>query len=149
MSRLNFRVGDEVCRVDEGPDPAVHKVVRVEPALEQPYFLSDSSWHSEELLTTYVSPDPTWEEVEAYIKRITTELRAVFQLHDESYMYFQITAKGRPDGDMKIEYSLGDTEYSSGNVKGYSLRPTVEEMFRRKKWVKRNIPIVLTYAAGE
>lgn len=142
MSRLKYQVGSRVNI--EGID-APFTITQVQPALELPYLLNNDVWYDETLLSTYVEPDPTWEEVEAHVKHIIGELRAKFASHNESGLYFNITATGRPDGDIKVKYSIGDGEYDSNKVSGYSLRPTLEEMFRRKAWKERNEPLALTH----
>jgi len=148
MSRLNFKVGDQVVLNRLGVT-SIQRVMRVEPALGVPYFLSDNEWYEDDDLTTYVEPDPSWEQVEAHVKHIVEELRTKFADNDESGMLFEIIAGGRPDGDIKITYKVADSEYGSGKVTGYSLRPTLDEFFRRKTWKQRNEPLALTHDGDE
>lgn len=147
MSRLNHRIGDLVKITTGMHGDTVYVIQRVEPALEKPYFLTNNEWHDESELTTHVVPDPTWEEVEAHIRHIVGDLRDKFKANDENFMSFTVYASGRPDGDIKIKYTIRDSEYSGEQVSGYSLRPTLDELFRRKKWKERNIPLVLTHAS--
>lgn len=149
MSRLNYKVGDRVTLTYSSDPSTPHTITRVEPALDRPYFLDDNKWHEEADLSTYVEPTPTWEQVEAHVKLIVSELRTKFADNDESYMFFEIEASGRPDGDIKIKYSISDDNYGSSKVTGYSLRPTLDEFFRRKTWKSRNEPLALTHAGGE
>lgn len=142
MSRLKYRIGDRV--ILEGEEYPI-TITRVESALDAPYFCTDNMWYVEDALSTYVEPTPTWEEVEAHIKHIVEELRDKFQENDETGLYFTIEATGRPDGDIKIKYTVSDSEYGSPKVDGYSLRPTLEELFRRKTWKSRNEPLALTH----
>jgi len=146
VTRLSYKVGDQVTLEGE---PYVLTIKRVEPALAEPYFLSDNTWCNEDVLSTYVDPTPTWEEVEAHVKHIVQELREKFQANDESAMLFEIVASGRPDGEIKITYKIADSEYGSNKVKGYSLRPALEEFFRRKTWSSRNEPLALSYDEGD
>jgi len=146
MSRLKFEVGNRVITdhmIHGGP--LFYTVMRAEPALDAPYFLSNNEWRNEEDLSTYVEPDLTWEQVEAHIKHIVQELREKFQANDANHMRLEIKASGRPDGDIKIKYSVDDTDYGSYEVHGYSLRPTLDEFFRRKTWKQRNEPLALSY----
>ncbi len=147
MSRLKYQVGNHVTidGVDSFPTISF-VVVQVQPALELPYLLSNDVWYDESLLTTYVEPTPTWEEVESHVKHIVEELRETFKGHDESHLNFKVEASGRPDGDIKIKYTVCDNAYSSAEVNGYSLRPTLDEFFRRKVWKSRNEPLALTHA---
>ncbi len=142
MSRLNYRVGDRV--ILEGEEHPI-TITRVEPPLDAPYFCADRQWYVEEVLSTYVEHDPTWEQIEGHIKHIVNELRETFKEHNESDMTFRITATGRPDGDIKIKYTI-DGDYTVTAVSGYSLRPTLDEFFRRKVWKARNEPLALTHA---
>ena len=128
---------------------AVYVIQRVEPSLEMPYFLSNNEWYSGDQLIPYVAPTPTWEQVESHIKVLIADLRTRFKNNNEGYMSFVITANGRPEGDIKIKYSVRDREYGGKEVTGYSIRPTLDELFRQKKWVERNIPLVLTHEGGE
>ncbi len=144
MSRLKYRVGDRV--ILEGEEHPI-TITRAEPALDAPYFCTDRQWYVEEVLSTYVEPDPTWEQIEGHIKHIVGELRETFKGHDESHLNFKVEASGRPDGDIKIKYTINDNQYSSSaEVHGYSLRPTLDEFFRRKTWKARNEPLALTHA---
>ncbi len=147
MSRLKFEIGNKVVTdhmILGGP--LFYTVMRVEPALDMPYFLSNNEWRDEEDLSTYVEPAPTWEQVEAHVKHIVGELRELFKEHNESHLNFKVEASGRPDGDIKIKYTICDNMYSSAEVNGYSLRPTLDEFFRRKTWKERNEPLALTHA---
>lgn len=64
---------------------------------------------------------------------------------DENLSYFtiRIEAKGRIDGDVKITFAVGDSEYST-DVSGNNLEPCIEELLRRRGWQKRNDPLMLT-----
>ena len=150
MSRLRYKIGDRV--ILEGEDQTLDAsltITRVEPALEEPYFLSNNQWHAEDTLTTYVEPVPTWEQVEVHVKHIVQELREKFQANNENSLLFEIVASGRPDGEIKITYKLADSEYGSNKVKAFSLRPCLDEFFRRKTWTSRNEPLALAYDGGD
>ncbi len=145
MTRLNYQVGMRV--KIEGAARAFFTIAQVQPALDLPYLLDNGVWYDESLLSTYVEPTPTWEDVEAHIKGVVEELRKRFQDNNETYLSFVFEATGRPDGDIKIKYTVRDEEYGGITVGGYSLRPTLDEMFRRKTWKQRNEPLVLTHAS--
>lgn len=155
MSRLKFKIGDQVyagsqVRADGQDEPVICRVHRIEPALEQPYFLNDGNWYGEGDLQLYTPPTPTWDEVEAYNKQIVKELRQKFDEHDQSELRFVVKATGRTHGDIKIEYSIDNNAYESANVvKGYSLRPVLDEFFRRFTWKARNAPVAITYSGDE
>lgn len=142
MSRLKFKEGDLV--TVNGSEH--HFVVsQAQPALQDPYLLSNSVWYPEEALTLYVPPEPTWEQLEGHIKMLVNQLRNKFSDNEEHYMSLKITAGGRVDGNIKITYRIGDASYEMAtDVQGYSIRPTLEEFERRKKWQERNAPELLT-----
>lgn len=145
MSRLKYQKGDEV-RLQDG---VRLYIVDVQPALEAPYFCSDSQWHEEDALDPYVPSTPTWEEVERMFRHMVEELRAVFQEHDAPYMAVEFVASGRPDGVLKLTMGVSGQEYGSGKVTGYSIRPTLDEFFRRKAWSARNEPLALTHGGTD
>lgn len=58
------------------------------------------------------------------------------------HMTFQMIVSGRVNGDLKLEYKLG--EYG-GDVKGASLAAVLEEYLRRNGWEKRNDPVAIPY----
>lgn len=56
-----------------------------------------------------------------------------------------IEAKGRLDGETLITFKLTESSYGSeGSVEGCNLDDVCEEFLRRKGWVERNSPLVLT-----
>ncbi len=146
MSRLEFAEKQRVKYTWDEADTPFRTIMNVEPALEAPYFMDDSTWRKDGDLITYVESAPSWEQVEAHIKHITSDLREAFKEHNESHLYFAVEASGHPDGDIKIKYAICDNSYGGSKVEGYSLRPTLDEFFRRKTWKERNAPLALTHA---
>ena len=100
-------------------------------------------------LITYVDPAPTWEEVEAHIQDLVEDIRKRFVDNDEGEMRFELVASGTVHGDLIIKYKISDSRYGGDLVKGYSLRPTLDEFFRRKTWKGRNEPLALSYAGSD
>ena len=146
MSRLKFVEGNLVVFKNVPPDEGLpYEITQVQPALEAPYFLSCGLWAKEEQLEHYVEPFPSWEDLEGHIKTLVNQLRSKFSENEEHYMSLKITASGRVDGDIKVTYRIGDQTYEvASDVTGYSIRPTLEEFERRKKWQERNAPELLT-----
>ncbi len=148
MSRLNFKVGDFVIYKDDTDTVPPLRVQRVEPALDDAYFLSNGTWCNQSVLSTYVEPVLTWEEVEAHIKTVIQEIRTIFQDRDVNGMRVVIKAEGRCDGEIKISYSVAESDYDSNKASSYSLRPSLDEFFRGKTWKARNEPLSLSYDGG-
>ena len=149
MSRLNYGVGHRVKYTWDQPEQPFRTIVNVEAALEAPYFMDDGTWRMDADLMAYVELAPTWEKVEAHIQVLVEEIRKRFVDHDESEMRFEVTASGTVHGDLIIKYKISDSRYGGDPVKGYSLRPTLDEFFRRKTWKGRNEPIALSYAGSD
>lgn len=146
MSRLKYIVGSRVSIEGVG---CPFFVVQVQAALELPYLLSNDVWYDETLLSTYVEPSPTWEDVEAYIKGMFQEVREIFQEREVNGLRVVIKAEGRSDGDIKISYSVAESDYDSNKASSYSLRPSLDEFFRGKTWKARNEPLSLSYGGND
>lgn len=69
------------------------------------------------------------------------------QVDDEiSSLDFEISIDGRVhDGELKIEYKLGSSYSSGGQVSGGDLPKVIAEYKRRFGWDKRNQPLMLTF----
>lgn len=76
------------------------------------------------------------------IKRVREALQRDETLHSFS---IQIKASGRVhEGQVKLEYGVGDSEYGV-DVKGDSLQAVVDELMRRRGWSAVHAPKALTY----
>lgn len=148
VNRLKFKAGDLVkC---QGHDlSTVLTVVRVEPALERPYFLSDNEFYGEDKLTIVVPPARTWEDFEADFKHMMQQARERFAARDATEMHVEVQVNGPVHGDLKIKYTVGTDRYDNDKTTSYSFEPAIEELFRRKGWNKRNTPEALTYVGDK
>lgn len=73
-------------------------------------------------------------------------------LGDQNVGSFTLTAKAEGrcgSGDMKVEFFVSDSEYSSGSVKSFSIQPALEETLRRNGWEKVNQPLCLPRSSDE
>ena len=149
MSRLEFAKDQRVKYNWDQPEQPFRTIVNVEAALDAPYFMDDGTWRQDADLVTYVESTPTWEEVETYIIGLVVDIRKRFVDNDESEMRFEVTASGTVHGDLIIKYKISDSRDGGDPVKGYSLRPTLDEFFRRKTWRSRNEPLALSYGGSD
>lgn len=63
-------------------------------------------------------------------------------------MYVNIQCTGRlHTGDIKIEYSVSDSEYGGEPVKGNNLDACIAELFRRRGWQEVHAAKALAYEA--
>ena len=79
------------------------------------------------------------------IARVKTALRV-----DESLSGFEltITASGRLDGDVSVEFKLGD-RYGLGGVTCGSIEAAREEFLRRRGWTARHAPLCLPNVSSQ
>lgn len=81
------------------------------------------------------------------VKNLATFLRDELKQVDEiSSIDFEIAIDGRVhDGDINIEYRLGNAYSTGGQVKGGDLPKVVDEYKRRFGWDKRNKPLCIGF----
>lgn len=82
--------------------------------------------------------------LEASVKNFVRELRNEFDAINLPNLRFDIEVSGRVQGEMKIEFVLGD-QYGSDSVRGGSINAVVEEYLRRRGWKQRHAPLSLTF----
>ena len=68
------------------------------------------------------------------------------QIEEISSLDFEITIDGRVhDGELRIEYKLGNSYGPGGQVRGGDIAKVVDEYKRRFGWDQRNQPLELTF----
>ena len=86
-------------------------------------------------------------ELETILAATMLELkRTLARKDDVSSFVFSISASGRVDGDLKIEYTLADDVYGTDKVTGHKINTVVEEYLRRKGWNHTNAPVLISNA---
>lgn len=79
-------------------------------------------------------------EFEKASRALAVYLASAFSAANISRLDFTLCIEGRPDGDLKISYGLG--EYGS-EVKGDFILAVLDEFLRRKGWSDRHNPLCL------
>ena len=84
---------------------------------------------------------------EATIKEMAAYIRSELQQIEElPTLSFTIDISGRVhDGEIKINFALGNTYSEGGCVKGGNLDEVIREYLRRFGWDKRHQPLELSY----
>ena len=77
------------------------------------------------------------------IMALAQEVREVFDNHDKSHVYMNITVTGRTRDELKLTFSMSDTVYGSGGVTAGRAERALEELMRRGDWEKVNEAILL------
>jgi hypothetical protein len=82
---------------------------------------------------------------ETALKEIVKDMREeLTSVESISSINFEIDVSGRVhDGDINIEFRIGSSYGTGGQVKGGSIAAVVSEYKRRFGWDKRNIPLCL------
>jgi hypothetical protein len=76
-------------------------------------------------------------------KRVRKELQRDETLHSFG---LRIDISGRVhDGDLKLKFTIGDSEYFSQSVTGDSLQAVIDEFMRRRGWTAIHSPKALGY----
>ena len=88
---------------------------------------------------------PEYTQLDIYLQTVATDVRARLARANIRRIELEISIDGRVDGDVLLNYSLG--EYGAA-VKGRNLDELVTEYLRRKGWDERHQPLCLP-AAGE
>lgn len=68
-----------------------------------------------------------------------------FNDHEIRYMMVKCTVEGRTDGDVKIDFTVGESDYNKENVTGTRLMETFQEYGRRKGWELTNKPLMISF----
>lgn len=77
------------------------------------------------------------------VATVAEDVRKVFNEQHVSQMNLQITVRGAVTGDLKIEYTVNDSLYTTG-VTAFALQPAIDELFRRRGWEQRNKSLALS-----
>ena len=77
------------------------------------------------------------------VRRVREEMKKCERV---SELYLEINASGRiEDGDVKIEYQVGQSSYDSSKVRGDSLQACLDEFLRRHGWQQVHNPKAIGY----
>lgn len=85
------------------------------------------------------------KKLEAALFEFVKDLKDSFARNNQSYLNFDIVVSGRPDGDLRITYTIQNETYSSGHAcaEGGNLTAVEDEFFRRASWQIKNAPLCL------
>jgi hypothetical protein len=87
---------------------------------------------------------------ERALKNEIQRFRTIFAEHNAPSINVTITASGPVDhGDVAITFSIGESQWSDGSVKGSNLDQCATEFFRRKGWQRANDYLSLPYFEPE
>lgn len=81
-------------------------------------------------------------ELHQAIREAAQAARALYADADLGYMQVRVEVKGRPDGDLKVEFSAGE-DYSS-LVDSNAFASSVREFLRRAGWDAENAPLAIS-----
>jgi hypothetical protein len=83
------------------------------------------------------------------IEKMLIELAKVtakeFNDHEMGYMFVRAELMGRSDGDVRITFLVGESEYHKERVEGTRLMSAFQEYARRKGWEKTNKPLMISF----
>jgi len=87
--------------------------------------------------------DHKLKSFEQLAKEVSCAIREVFADHNLGSFCFKMTVSGRTAaGGAKMTWSISEDTYGS-SVEGSTIRPIIEELFRRKGFDLRNAPLEL------